>query len=258
MVNGFAVGELQVFAAIPGSAGPELESSLNLARFGQTKAVFFAKLFEIKLGEGDDATVVPNELTANFDGAGTTGSGAEENGEEFFVRERRGSQRGHFFTRLLIAGEILDSGAICHLQRSIETSGKSSKLSVVKDKTIVFFDSDCLMCQGALKWLHRLDADDRLLFAPLNGVTANDRGITMDDDSMAVVVGGQIFRASEAARLALAGTGGVAGIVAATVRLIPLFLRDWIYRAIARRRKSLVKTVACSIPEAGLAAKLLD
>lgn len=129
---------------------------------------------------------------------------------------------------------------------------------MVKDKTIVFFDSDCLMCQGALKWLHRLDAGDRLLFAPLNGATAREWEITMEDDSMAVVVGGQIFRASEAARLALGGTGGVAGIAAAAVRLIPLFFRDWIYREIARRRKSLVKTAACSIPEAGLAAKLLD
>ncbi|YCM45865.1 DUF393 domain-containing protein [Verrucomicrobiaceae bacterium 227] len=152
----------------------------------------------------------------------------------------------------------MDSGAVGHLQRSIEISRKSSKLSVVKEKMIVFFDSDCLMCQGALKWLHRLDAGDRLLFAPLSGMTAKKWGITMADDSMAVVKDGQIFRASEAARLALAGTGGVAGVIAATMGLVPLALRDGVYREIARRRKSLVKTAACAIPEQGMAAKVLD
>ncbi|MEJ6580472.1 MAG: DUF393 domain-containing protein [Akkermansiaceae bacterium] len=128
----------------------------------------------------------------------------------------------------------------------------------MKDKMIVFFDSDCLMCQGALKWLHRLDADDRLLFAPLNGATAKEWGITMADDSMAVVEDGKIFRASEAARRALAGTGGLAGGVAAAIFLIPLGLRDAVYREIARRRKSLVKTAACSIPEQGMAVKVLN
>ena len=128
----------------------------------------------------------------------------------------------------------------------------------MKDKTIVFFDSDCLMCQGALKWLHRLDAGDRLLFAPLIGSTAKEWGITMEDDSMAVVKDGEVFRASEAARLALAGTGGVAGVIGAAICVIPLRLRDAVYREIARRRKSLVKTAACSVPEPGMAAKVLD
>ena len=123
---------------------------------------------------------------------------------------------------------------------------------------IVFFDSDCLMCQGALKWLHRLDADDHLLFAPLSGSTAAEWGITMDDDSMAVVRDGEIFRASEAARLALGGTGGIAAALAALLKIVPLSLRDRIYREIARRRKSIVKTAACSLPEKGMAEKILD
>jgi len=258
LVNGFAVGELEVFAAIAGGPGAEFEGGLNLAGFGEAEPVFLAEFFEIELGQGDDASVFADELAPDFDGAGSAGSGAQEDGKEFLVGEGGGSQGGHFFTRLLIAGKIVDSGAVGHLQRSIEISRKSSKLSVMNDKVIVFFDSDCLMCQGALKWLHRLDADDRLLFAPLSGETAKERGITMEDDSMAVVKNGEIHRASEAARLALAGTGGVAGILAAIIRLIPLPLRDRIYREIARRRKSLMKSGACSIPEAGMAAKVLD
>ena len=129
---------------------------------------------------------------------------------------------------------------------------------MVNDKLIVFFDSDCLMCQGALKWLHRLDSEDHLLFAPLSGSTAAEWGITMEDDSMALVKDGEIFRASEAVRLTLGGTGGIAAVLAALLKLVPLSLRDWVYREIARRRKSLVKTAACSIPEKGMAEKVLD
>jgi len=133
--------------------------------------MLLAELFEVELGQRDDASVFTDEFAPDFDGAGSTGSGAQEDGEKFFVGECGDSQSGHFFARLLIIGEILDSGAVGHLQRSIEIPWKSSKLSV-------------------------------------------------------------------------------AGLVVAAIRLIPLALRDGIYREIARRRKSHAKASACPIPEA--------
>ena len=123
---------------------------------------------------------------------------------------------------------------------------------------IVFFDSDCLMCQGALRWLNRLDARDRLLFAPLNGETAKDLAIASDDDSMAFVKDGNIYRASEAARMAFCEAGGMGGVIGLFLKLLPLGLRDWGYRWIARNRKRLVKNDACGIPEEGMREKLLD
>lgn len=128
----------------------------------------------------------------------------------------------------------------------------------MREKTIVFFDSDCLMCRGSLKWLHRLDAEDHLLFAPLNGKTAEERGITMDDDSMAVVRNGEVYRASEAARLALGSTGGVAALLAGLIRVVPVGARDWMYRQIAKRRHVLGRPETCGLPEEGMAEKILE
>ena len=39
--------------------------------------------------------------------------------------------------------------------------------STVDEELIVFFDGDCLLCEGAVKWLNRMDDNDRLKFAPL-------------------------------------------------------------------------------------------
>jgi len=130
--------------------------------------------------------------------------------------------------------------------------------SVVDEKTIVFFDSDCLLCQGALKWLNRLDAGDRLRFAPLSGETAVKWKVDTTDDSMAVVRNGETYRASEAARLAFLEAGGVGRVIALILKMIPIGLRNRGYYWIARNRKSLVKSEACGIPEEGMREKLLD
>jgi len=127
----------------------------------------------------------------------------------------------------------------------------------VEERTIVFFDSGCLLCQASLKWLNRLDARDRLRFAPLGGETAKKFKIVRDDDSMAVVGNGAVFRASEAARFAFWGAGGAGLLVGCFLKLIPLKIRNWGYYGIAKNRKKLVKKEACGIPEEGLREKLL-
>ena len=57
--------------------------------------------------------------------------------------------------------------------------------STVDEELIVFFDGDCLLCEGVVKWLNRMDDNDRLKFAPLQGETAKRYGIDLSDDSMA-------------------------------------------------------------------------
>lgn len=126
----------------------------------------------------------------------------------------------------------------------------------VKERMIVFFDSDCLMCQGALKWLNRLDAGDRLLFAPLIGATARRYGIDLTDDSMAVAENGRTWRASEAVRLAFGRAGGLGLAVAGILAVIPMGARNWGYRVIARNRKRLVWKKECGVPEEGMREKM--
>lgn len=129
----------------------------------------------------------------------------------------------------------------------------------MKERTIVVFDSDCLMCQGSLKWLNRLDADDQLLFAPMGGETAKKWGISMEaNDSMAVVKDGEVYRSSEAARLTFLGAGGLGRVIALVLQVVPLRVREWGYYFIARNRKKLVKKASCGIPEEGMREKLLE
>ena len=134
------------------------------------------------------------------------------------------------------------------------------KLTVMEDevRNIVFFDSDCLMCQGAVKWLHRLDEQDRLRFAPLEGESARRVGVALNEDSMAFYGKGELSRAALAVERLLVATGGVANLVGISMRVIPLSLRDWCYRQIASRRLTLSRSVSCGIPEAGLNEKMLD
>lgn len=129
----------------------------------------------------------------------------------------------------------------------------------MEERTIVVFDSDCLMCQGSLKWLNRLDADDQLLFAPMGGETAKKWGISMvENDSLAVVKDGEVYRSSEAARLTFLGAGGLGRVIALGLQVIPLGVREWGYYLIARNREKLVRKPSCGIPEEGMREKLLD
>lgn len=134
------------------------------------------------------------------------------------------------------------------------------KLTVMKDevRNIVFFDSDCLMCQGAVRWLHRLDEQDRLRFAPLQGESARTVGVALNEDSMAFYGKGELSRAALAVERLLIATGGVAALVGISMRAFPLSLRDWCYRQIAERRLSISKSLRCGVPEPGLNEKMLD
>ena len=137
---------------------------------------------------------------------------------------------------------------------------RCGKLSVMEDvaRNIVFFDNDCLMCQGAVKWLHRLDEQDRLRFAPLQGESAKGVGLALKEDSIAFYGKGELSRAALAVERLLIAIGGVAALVGISMRAFPLSLRDWCYRQIARRRITIGKSLSCGVPEAGLNEKMLD
>lgn len=115
------------------------------------------------------------------------------------------------------------------------------------------------MCQGALKWLNRLDAGDRLLFAPLQGETAEKYEIDRSLDAMAVAVaeGEGRWRSSEAVRRACLKVGGPGWLLAGVLIIIPLFLREWGYRLVARNRKRFFQSGSCSFPEQGMREKML-
>lgn len=127
-----------------------------------------------------------------------------------------------------------------------------------EEESIVFFDSDCLMCQGSIRWLHRIDVYDRLRFAPLQGTTAREKGISLEEDSMAFYGEGEVSRSALAVERLLVEAGGLAMIAGMLMKIVPLRVRDWGYRQIAKRRLAISKSMSCGIPEVGLAEKMLE
>ena len=125
--------------------------------------------------------------------------------------------------------------------------------------TIVFFDSDCLLCDRAVQWLVRLDLDAQLRFAPLGGETflkIGESGVAVAEfaSKRTMVLaqrqdGGawRLSSRSDAVIGALKVAGGAPKRLA-LLRIIPRPLRDLGYRIVAALRYRLFgKTETCSL-----------
>jgi predicted DCC family thiol-disulfide oxidoreductase YuxK len=115
---------------------------------------------------------------------------------------------------------------------------------------VLFFDTDCGLCNRCVRLLLRLDRRGRLRFAPLQGVTAQrylrDCGLPTDDfDSMVLVpewgrgepCGRHLLR-TDAVLEALRQIGG-GWRWFAWLRVLPARLRDPLYRVVASCRYHL-------------------
>lgn len=116
---------------------------------------------------------------------------------------------------------------------------------------IVFFDGMCVLCNRFVGVLCRYDRNRRYRFAHLHGLTAfsvlNQNDITLND-SVIFIHNGSIFRNSEAVIRILIGLGGIWKIFF-VFYMVPPFIRDFIYRIIAKYRYFLFgKSTVCRIP----------
>lgn len=127
---------------------------------------------------------------------------------------------------------------------------------VMEDARIVFFDGDCLLCQASLRWLNRLDSEDRLVFAPLQGDLAHDFEIDRSIDSMAFFEDGEVWRSSEAVRHVCRAVGGIGFLGWGILTMIPLSVREFGYKVVASNRKRLFRSQSCGLPEEGMRKKM--
>lgn len=125
--------------------------------------------------------------------------------------------------------------------------------------TIVFFDSNCLLCDRSVQWLARLDAGKQLRFAPLGGETFERLGAegveTAEFAAKRTMVLGRredggpwrLSSRSDAVIGALEVAGGAPKRLA-LLRIMPRPLRDLGYRIVAALRYRLFgKTDVCSL-----------
>ena len=108
----------------------------------------------------------------------------------------------------------------------------------------VFYDDDCGLCTRSIRVLKHLDVDDRFVYHPLTSPEAEKCDI--EAGTVALVIDGEVHVRSEAVRLMLWHAGGAARVIAGGLYLVPLPIRDWAYRLIAKNRHRFFEG-ACKI-----------
>jgi len=129
------------------------------------------------------------------------------------------------------------------------------------DRPIIFFDGVCGLCNAVVDRLLRLDRKQVFLFAPLQGETAQRLLPPLDEDwrqwSILLLDEKGLHDKSDAALGICRKLGGVWSVVA-LLRFVPRFLRDPVYRVIARSRyRWFGKKEVCRIPTVGERARFL-
>lgn len=127
---------------------------------------------------------------------------------------------------------------------------------------ILFFDGYCSLCNSLIEWLIRRDTKNVLQFASLQGETAKTHlpsflRNTEDVDTVIYLREGKIHDRSAAILWVLQDLGGLWKITVAFF-LIPSFLRNIVYRWVARNRyRWFPKRETCRVPTAQEKQKIL-
>ena len=116
---------------------------------------------------------------------------------------------------------------------------------------VIVFDGICILCNGWVRFLLRRD-QGRYRFASMQSESGRAllaaHGLDADDPtSFLLVEEGRAWTDTDAIRRVLSGLGG-AWRIAALMALVPRFLRDPLYRLIARNRYRWFGTTACAVP----------
>ena len=119
---------------------------------------------------------------------------------------------------------------------------------------IILFDAECVLCSANAQFVLRHDTAGRFRLASMQGETGAEiyrkHGMDpTDPTSMLVVEGGRMRRDSDAVLSIYEGLG-LPWRLFAIMRIIPAFLRDPVYRWVARNRYRLFgKRAVCWVAQ---------
>ena len=122
------------------------------------------------------------------------------------------------------------------------------------DHPIVFFDGDCVMCNGFVDLLIKIDPQNTVRVAPLQGETARQHLPPLPQDredwSIYYLNHHQLYDQSDAFIQVCRHLGGIWSIFG-LVSIMPRSIRDFIYRIIARNRYRMFgRRSTCRMPTA--------
>lgn len=130
-----------------------------------------------------------------------------------------------------------------------------------ENDVILFFDGVCGLCNGLVDWLLPRDSRQRLKFSTLQGLTAKkllSDHYTQDLDTVVLWARGKILTRSEAVLYCLSEVGGI-WTLSKIFYLVPAFVRDAIYRLVAKNRYRFFGQLStCRMPLPGEHLRFLD
>lgn len=117
----------------------------------------------------------------------------------------------------------------------------------------IFYDGNCGLCHGAVRFLVRRDRAGRLRFAPLGGETfaalvAPEVQASLPDSLVLQAEDGRLYVRSTAVLRAMRELGGGWALLARAGALVPAAVRDAAYDCVARLRRRLFARPAQSCP----------
>lgn len=132
-----------------------------------------------------------------------------------------------------------------------ETAPVSTPSAAI-EKPIVFFDGVCGMCNGVVDLLLRIDRKHKFYYAPLQGETAARLLPPLPEKpeewSMILLDGRQMYDQSDGSLQVYRRLGGIWWFLS-LARIVPRFIRNPMYRVIARNRyRWFGKRDQCRIP----------
>ncbi|WP_299492645.1 DCC1-like thiol-disulfide oxidoreductase family protein [Acaryochloris sp. IP29b_bin.137] len=133
-----------------------------------------------------------------------------------------------------------------------QLSNPTDSLPTSVPQPIVFFDGECVMCNGFVDILLTIDPEGAILIAPLQGQTAKQFLPPLPTDREAWSIYYQderdLYDRSDAFLQVCKRLGGVWSVFT-VIALIPRPIRDRIYRLIARNRYRLFgRRSSCRMP----------
>lgn len=136
-----------------------------------------------------------------------------------------------------------------------------------KTTHVVFYDGVCHLCDRSVQFFLRIDRNQMLSFAPLQGETARllarrDPRFREVETMLFVESYGtdreRISSRSTGVLRMLARVGGLWRVVS-WLRVVPTPLRDWAYRTVARYRyRWFGRFDVCKLPGTEISARFLD
>jgi predicted DCC family thiol-disulfide oxidoreductase YuxK len=133
----------------------------------------------------------------------------------------------------------------------------------LKDVPVVLFDGVCNLCNGSVVFIIKRDAKSKLRFASLQSEYGEEQMKKFNLppsalNSVLLIKGGRLYQKSNAALEIASMLDGIWPILY-VFKIVPRFLRDFIYDWIAHNRyRWFGKKEACMIPTPDMRARFIN